>query len=41
MDFSIFGIQSTTLAVTAALTAVVLVAGALIIAFLILSLIHI
>ena len=35
MDYSIFGIQSTTLAVTAALTAVVLVAGALIIAFLI------
>ena len=35
MDLSVFGIQSTTLAVTAALTAVVLVAGALIIAFLI------
>ena len=35
MDISIFGIQSTTLAVTAALTAVVLVAGALIIAWLV------
>ena len=35
MDLSIFGIQSTTLAVTALLTAVVLVAGALIIAFLV------
>lgn len=35
MDISIFGIQSTTLAVTAALTSVLLVAGALIIAFLI------
>ncbi len=32
MDISIFGIQSTTLAVTAALTAVVLVVGALVIA---------
>jgi len=35
MDFSIFGIQSTTLAVTALLTGVVLVIGALVIAWLI------
>ena len=35
MDLSIFGIQSTTLAVTALITAIVLVAGALIIAFLV------
>ncbi len=35
MDFSIFGIQSTTMAVTAVLTAMLLVAGALIIAWLI------
>lgn len=35
MDFSIFGIQSTTLAITAALTGVLLVAAALIIAWLI------
>lgn len=35
MDVSIFGIQSTTLAITAAITAVVLVAGALVIAFLV------
>ena len=35
MDLSIFGIQSTTMAVTAVLTAVLLVAGALIIAWLI------
>lgn len=35
MDTSIFGIQSTTLAVTAALTAVVLVVGALVIAWLV------
>ncbi len=35
MDYSIFGIQSTTMAVTATLTAVLLVAGALIIAWLI------
>lgn len=35
MDISVFGIQSTTMAVTAVLTAVLLVAGALIIAWLI------
>ena len=35
MDLSIFGIQGTTMAVTAAFTAVTLVAGALIIAFLV------
>ena len=35
MEFSVFGIQSTTMAVTAVLTAVLLVAGALIIAWLI------
>jgi len=35
MDLSIFGIQSTTLAVTAALTGVLLVVGALVIAWLI------
>ncbi|MBR1883276.1 MAG: NADH-quinone oxidoreductase subunit A [Muribaculaceae bacterium] len=35
MDLSIFGIQSTTLAITAALTGVLLVAAALIIAWLI------
>ncbi|MBP3738015.1 MAG: NADH-quinone oxidoreductase subunit A [Muribaculaceae bacterium] len=35
MDLSVFGIQGTTMAVTAALTAVTLVAGALIIAFLV------
>lgn len=35
MDLSIFGIQSTTLAVTALITGIVLVAGALIIAFLV------
>ena len=35
MDYSIFGIQSTTLAVTAAITAVVLVVGALLVAWLV------
>ena len=35
MDFSIFGVQSTTLAITAALTGVLLVVGALVIAWLI------
>ena len=35
MDFSIFGIQSTTLAITALLTGVVLVVGALVIASLV------
>ncbi|MBQ7691183.1 MAG: NADH-quinone oxidoreductase subunit A [Muribaculaceae bacterium] len=35
MDLSVFGIESTTMVVTAALTAVTLVAGALIIAFLV------
>ncbi|MBR6284820.1 MAG: NADH-quinone oxidoreductase subunit A [Muribaculaceae bacterium] len=35
MDLSVFGIESTTMTVTAALTAVTLVAGALIIAFLV------
>ena len=35
MDFSIFGVQSTTMAITAALTGVLLVVGALVIAWLI------
>ena len=35
MDLSIFGVQSTTLAITAALTGVLLVVGALVIAWLI------
>ena len=35
MDFSIFGVQSSTLAITAALTGVLLVVGALVIAWLI------